>query len=246
MRIELTGRVALVTGASRGIGLAIARRLADAGATVVVNARQLDEGLLEGWPQDVRERIVLEAGDVSDPEVARRIVRGLFSRFKRLDILVNNAGIMRAAMIGMIPDADVRATLDVNLGSAIHMTQAAARLMARGGGAIVNVASIVGLEGASGQLAYAASKAGVVGATRAAAKELAPKGVRVNAVAPGYIETDMTANLGAEVKAQTLKTIGLGRTGTPEDVADVVLFLCSDLSRYVTGQVLRVDGGMVI
>lgn len=246
MRIELTGRVALVTGASRGIGLAIARRLADAGATVVVNARQLDEGLLEGWPQDVRERIVLEAGDVSDPEVARRIVRGLFSRFKRLDILVNNAGIMRAAMIGMIPDADVRATLDVNLGSAIHMTQAAARLMARSGGAIVNVASIVGLEGASGQLAYAASKAGVVGATRAAAKELAPKGVRVNAVAPGYIETDMTANLGAEVKAQTLKTIGLGRTGTPEDVADVVLFLCSDLSRYVTGQVLRVDGGMVI
>lgn len=104
MCIELTGRVALVTGASRGIGLAVARRLADAGATVVINARQLDEGLLEGWPQDVRERIVLEAGDVSDPEVARRIVRGLFSRFKRLDILVNNAGIMRAAMIGMIPE----------------------------------------------------------------------------------------------------------------------------------------------
>ncbi len=149
-------------------------------------------------------------------------------------------------MIGMISDEDVSATLDLNLGSPLHLIQATARLLARTGGSIVNVSSVVGLAGAPGQLAYAASKAGVVGLTRAAAKELAPKGVRVNAVAPGYIETNMTEGLGEAVRVQSLSSIGLGRVGTPDDVADAVLFLCSDMSRYITGQILRVDGGMVI
>ncbi|WP_035716533.1 SDR family NAD(P)-dependent oxidoreductase [Azorhizobium doebereinerae] len=246
MNTDLSGRVALVTGASRGIGFAIARRLLEAGATVVLNARQIDASIVDQLAGPAPDRVFVQAGDMSDPEDARQLVRAVFARHKRLDALINNAGIMRAAMIGMISDEDMRATLDLNLAGPIHLIQAAARLMARSGGSIVNVASVVGMEGAAGQLVYAASKAGVIGATRAAAKELAPKGVRVNAVAPGYIETDMTARLGDEVKAQSLKAIGLGRAGTPEDVADAVLFLCSDMSRYITGQVLRVDGGMVI
>lgn len=246
MPIDLSGRIALVTGASRGIGLAIARRLLDAGATVILTARHFDEETVAALNASAPGRVEIDACDLATPEAARLVIRNVFSRHKRLDILVNNAGIMRAAMMGMISDADVSATLDLNLASPLHLIQAAARLMARTGGSIVNLSSVVGLEGAAGQLAYAASKAGVVGLTRAAAKELAPKGVRVNAVAPGYIETDMTAHLGEAVRAQSLQSIGLGRAGTPDDVADVVLFLCSDLSRYMTGQVLRVDGGMVI
>ncbi len=246
MGIDLSGRIAIVTGASRGIGFAVARMLVDAGATVILNSRHIDASVVDELAAAAPGRVHLEPGDVADPEVARRLVRNTFARYKRLNILVNNAGIMRAAMIGMISDEDVRSTLDLNLGSAIHMIQAAARLMARTGGSIVNVASVVGLEGTPGQMVYAASKAGVIGATLAAAKELAPKGVRVNAVAPGYIETDMTARLGEAVKLQSLQAIGLGRAGTPDDVAKAVLFLCSDMSQYVTGQILRVDGGMVI
>jgi len=245
-KIDLSGRVAVVTGASRGIGFAIARRLLAAGATVIVNSRRIDADVVAELLAVAPDRVHLEPGDIADPDGARQLVRAVFSRHKRLDILVNNAGIMRAAVIGMISDDDLRATLDLNLASPIHLIQAAARLMARTGGSIVNVASVVGLEGASGQLAYAASKAGVGGMTRAAAKELAPKGVRVNAVAPGYIETDMTENLGEAVRAQSLESIGLGRAGLPDDVADAVLFLSSDMARYITGQVLRVDGGMVI
>jgi 3-oxoacyl-[acyl-carrier protein] reductase len=174
------------------------------------------------------------------------MMRTILSRHKRLDILVNNAGIMRAAFIGMISADDIDRTIATNLTGLIHLIQSASRLMARLGGSIVNLSSIVGTKGAAGQLVYAASKAGIIGATLAAAKELAPKGIRVNAVAPGYIDTDMTAKLGDEVRLQTLKSIGLGRAGTAEDVADAVLFLASDLSRYVTGQVLGVDGGMTI
>ncbi|GGF68607.1 3-oxoacyl-ACP reductase [Azorhizobium oxalatiphilum] len=246
MSIDLSGKVALITGASRGIGLAVARRLIAAGATVVLNSRNFDASVADELAASAPDRVSVQAGDMADPEAARQLVRAVFARHKRLDALVNNAGTMRAAMIGMISDEDMRATLDLNLAAPMHLIQAAARLLARSGGSIVNVASVVGLEGAAGQMAYAASKAGVIGATRAAAKELASKGVRVNAVAPGYIETEMTAGLGDEVRAQSLKAIGLGRAGTPEDVADAVLFLCSDMSRYITGQVLRVDGGMVI
>ncbi|MCE7798736.1 3-oxoacyl-ACP reductase FabG [Sphingobium sufflavum] len=246
MIIDLSGRIALVTGGSRGIGFAIARRLLAAGATVVLNSRHIDDSAVAELRATAPEQVHLELGDIAQPESARQLVRNVFSRYKRLDILVNNAGIMRPAMIGMISDEDVQATFDINLTSPIQLIQAAARLMARTGGSIVNVASVVGLEGAPGQLAYAASKAGVVGVTRAAAKELAPKGVRVNAVAPGYIETDMTQHLGDAVRDQSLQSIGLGRAGSPDEVADAVLFLCSDMARYITGQILRVDGGMVI
>ena len=245
-RIDLSGRVALVTGASRGIGLAIAQRLAAAGASVVVNARPIDDGLLEAFGKDEAQRISVLPGDVGAPETAGQMTRAIFTHHKRLDILVNNAGIMRPAPIGMISDDEIDRTLATNLAGAIRLIQSAARLMARTGGSIVNLSSIVGLKGATGQLAYAASKAGIVGATLAAAKELAPKGIRVNAVAPGFIETGLTAALSAEVRHEALGSIGLARAGTVEDVADAVLFLASDLSRYVTGQVLGVDGGMVL
>jgi 3-oxoacyl-[acyl-carrier protein] reductase len=245
-RIDLSGRVALVTGASRGIGLAIAQRLAAAGASVVVNARTIDDGILEAFGKDEAQRISVLPGDVGAPETAGQMTRAIFTHHKRLDILVNNAGIMRPAPIGMISDDEIDRTLATNLAGAIRLIQSAARLMARTGGSIVNLSSIVGLKGATGQLAYAASKAGIVGATLAAAKELAPKGIRVNAVAPGFIETGLTAALSAEVRHEALGSIGLARAGTVEDVADAVLFLASDLSRYVTGQVLGVDGGMVL
>lgn len=245
-RIDLSGRVALVTGASRGIGLAIAQRLAAAGASVVVNARTIDDGILEAFGKDEAQRISVLPGDVGAPETAGQMTRAIFTHHKRLDILVNNAGIMRPAPIGMISDDEIDRTLAINLAGAIRLIQSAARLMARTGGSIVNLSSIVGLKGATGQLAYAASKAGIVGATLAAAKELAPKGIRVNAVAPGFIETGLTAALSAEVRHEALGSIGLARAGTVEDVADAVLFLASDLSRYVTGQVLGVDGGMVL
>ncbi len=245
-RIDLSGRVALVTGASRGIGLAIAQRLAAAGASVAVNARTIDDGILEAFGKDEAQRISILPGDVGAPETAGQMTRAIFTHHKRLDILVNNAGIMRPAPIGMISDDEIDRTLAINLAGAIRLIQSAARLMARTGGSIVNLSSIVGLKGATGQLAYAASKAGIVGATLAAAKELAPKGIRVNAVAPGFIETGLTAALSAEVRHEALGSIGLARAGTVEDVADAVLFLASDLSRYVTGQVLGVDGGMVL
>ncbi len=166
---------------------------------------------------------------------------------RRLDILVNNAGILRDALIGMISDAEINDVLRTNLIGAIQVTQAAARLMARGKNAsIINISSIIGVRGNRGQLIYAASKAGLIGATLSAAKELAPQGVRVNAVAPGYIQTTMIANVPADIHAQRVASIGVGRVGDPQDVANLVLFLASDLSSYITGQVIGVDGGMVI
>ncbi len=185
-------------------------------------------------------------GSIAEPVFVRDLVKGVHGRFKQLDILVNNAGLMRSAPLGMMSDADVAETLAVNLGGMLHAMQAAARLLARAKGSVVNVSSIVGLRGAAGQSVYAASKAGVIGATLAAAKELAPVGVRVNAVAPGFIATELTATLGDQVRNATLGRIGLGRIGDPTEVADAVVFLASDRARYITGQVLGVDGGLTL
>jgi 3-oxoacyl-[acyl-carrier protein] reductase len=243
--IDLSGRVGLVTGASRGIGFAIARRLAQAGAQVVVTARRIDDDVIRQLNAEATAPVMSIEGSIEEPEFTQRLVKEVFSKYKRLDILVNNAGIMRPSMIGMISDADIIQTLQINLASVIRLMQSSARLMTRSGGSIINLSSIVGVGGTSGQLVYAASKAGVIGATLSAAKELASKQVRVNAIAPGFIATKMTEDLGAAVQADTLARIGLGRAGQPEEVADVALFLASDLSRYVTGQVIGVDGGMV-
>jgi 3-oxoacyl-[acyl-carrier protein] reductase len=171
-------------------------------------------------------------------------VRELFKRHRRLDVLVNNAGILDDALLGMIrPER----TFAVNALGVLHTMQASARLMARGGGgAIVNLASIIGITGNTGQVAYGGSKAAVIGMTRSAAKELAPQNIRVNAVAPGFIDTDMTRALDPQVFEERVAAVGMGRAGTPEEVAEAVVWLASDRARYVTGQVLGVDGGMVI
>jgi 3-oxoacyl-[acyl-carrier protein] reductase len=249
--IDLEGRVALVTGAGRGIGLASTRQLLKAKARVVANVRTMDEevraaldSLSAEFPDD---RLVVLEGSVTDAAFVEETAKEIFRRYRRLDVLVNNAGILRDAYVGMISEGDIEDILSTNLASVIRLTQTMSRLMRRQkAGSIINLASIIGRRGNPGQLVYGASKAGVIGATYSAAKELAPLGIRVNAVAPGFIETAMTARLPEEARDRLLSNVGLGRGGTADDVADVILFLASDLSRYVTGQVIGVDGGLVL
>jgi 3-oxoacyl-[acyl-carrier protein] reductase len=249
MQIDLSERVAIVTGSTRGIGLAIARRLADAGAHIVLNARRDEQQLAE-----IAELIRLSAKvqvlpilcDVGSAQGAATLAKAAFEAFRRIDILVNNAGVLKEAPIGMISHDDTTAMMEANLLSVLHMTQAVSRPMARRkNGTIVNLASIMGLRGRVGQFVYSATKAGVIGATLASAKELAKSGIRVNAVAPGYIETAMTTHVTEDQKTALIRNIPAGRAGKPEDVANAVCFLVSDFAEYITGQVLGVDGGMI-
>ena len=235
---SLEGKRALVTGASRGIGLAIAQELARAGAEVVVGYRS---------GGDEAERLAGEIGgravqaDVSDADEARRLVEEAGD----LDVLVNNAGITRDGLLARMPDEDWRAVIDTNLGGVFHTCRAAARgMMRRRAGAIVNVSSIVGLHGNPGQTNYSAAKAGIIGFTKALARELGSRGVRANVVAPGYVDTRLTDVLPEELKQMMLQNTPLGRFGTAEDVARAVRFLCSDAAAFITGEVLLVDGGL--
>jgi 3-oxoacyl-[acyl-carrier protein] reductase len=248
--LSLEGRVALVTGSTRGIGWASARRLAEQGATVVLNGAK-DAALLEQRVAELsraagREMMGL-LFDVADDTQVLAALREVHARHRRLDVLVNNAGVLEDAMLGMIAREAIDRVLGVNLKGALFVLQGAARLMMRAKrGSIVNLTSIVGTQGNAGQAVYSASKAAVVGLTLSAAKELAPHGIRVNAIAPGYIDTDMIKHLPPEKHRERLASIALGRIGTPEDVAEVVAFLAGDGARYVTGQVIGVDGGMLI
>jgi 3-oxoacyl-[acyl-carrier protein] reductase len=246
--IDLSGKVALITGSSRGIGRAIAERLAEHGAAVVLNGRG-DSERLRSFQQHLGERygVRCEAAvaDVGDAGAVSGMFRTVFGQFGRLDILVNNAGTLQDSLIGMISQDQIRETLNTNVIGTLNCIQAGARLLQRSGsGSIINMASIIGVRGNAGQLVYGASKGAVINATLSASKELAPKGIRVNAIAPGYIDTDMIRNVPAETHQALLAGIGMGRIGTAEDVADVALFLASSLSRYITGQVIGVDGGM--
>jgi 3-oxoacyl-[acyl-carrier protein] reductase len=246
----LEGKICFVTGSTRGIGWAVAQEFARQGATVILNSRHSGEPLEQRRKQletDFSRPAVGLSADVTDIPAVKSCYKEIFKQFKRLDVLVNNAGILQDALLGMIPEATMRSVIDTNLvGSLVHL-QEAARLMGRANsGAIVNLSSIIGRFGNEGQTVYAASKAGVIGMTMSAAKELAPKNIRVNAVAPGFIDTDMTRQLPPDKRQQRLASIGMKRIGTPEEVARVIVFLASDAASYVTGQVLGVDGGMIV
>lgn len=248
--LSLKGKIALITGSTRGIGWETARLMAAQGATLLLNGVS-DPDLLAQRVAALQSEFGVEAEglllDVGDYAELKQAYQTIFRRFKRLDILVNNAGVLESQLLALLTPEQLERALRINLSGAIYHMQYASRLMARNGsGAIVNLTSIMGRYGNSGQLAYASSKAGLIGATLSAAKELAPKGIRVNAVAPGLIDTDMVGHLSPAQREQVVASIGMGRAGTPAEVAQVILFLASDLAAYVTGQVLGVDGGMVV
>jgi 3-oxoacyl-[acyl-carrier protein] reductase len=243
--ISLEGRVALVTGGTRGIGLSIARTLHAAGARVALTGR--DAGRAAEVAAGVGEGVIGVACDVADAAQVDAAVAEVERRLGPVDILVNNAGLTRDNILLRLTGDDWDAVLDANLKGAFHTTKAVIKgMMKRRAGRIINITSIVGLIGNKGQANYAASKAGLIGFTKSIAKEYASRNVLANCIAPGFIETDMTAALPEEARASLLQAIALGRLGRAEDVADAVLFLASDLSGYITGQVLVVDGGMVL
>ncbi|TVR56439.1 MAG: 3-oxoacyl-[acyl-carrier-protein] reductase [Gemmatimonadales bacterium] len=244
--MELKDRVALVTGGSRGIGLSISRALAEAGARVIVIGRDGERAAAEAATLPGGGHIGLGC-DVADPAQATETVRTAEEAAGPISILVNNAGITRDNILLRLKDEDWDEVMAVNLKGAFNMTRALTRgMMKLRDGVILNITSVVGISGNAGQSNYAASKAGLIGFTRSVARELASRNVRCNAIAPGYIETDMTGALD-EKQTQTLKErIPLGRLGTPEDVAALVRFLAGPSAGYITGQVFTVDGGMVI
>lgn len=243
----LKGKVALITGGARGIGKEIALTFAKEGAGIVICDVNLEE--LESTRDEIKgfnDSVMVFKTDVSNLREVEEMAGNILDNLKRIDILINNAGITRDALILRLDEADWDKVIAVNLKGAFNCTKAVARTMLKQRqGRIINIASIIGLAGNAGQANYAASKAGIIGLTKSAAKELASRGITVNAIAPGFIRTDMTDRLPQEIREQMLKQIPMGKFGSPGDVAGAALFLASEAAGYITGQVIIVDGGMV-
>ena len=244
----LNGKTALVTGGSRGIGRAIALALADAGADVAVAASRDLEGA-EAVAEEVRSRgrkALARKANVADSADTEALVAATVEELGRIDLLINNAGVTRDGLLMRMSDEDWDTVLDTNLKGVFHTTRSALKRMVRQrSGKIVNITSVMGITGNGGQANYSASKAGIIGLTKSTAKEVGSRGITCNAVAPGWIRTQMTDHLPEGLAEQVVKQTSLGRLGEPEDIAGVVCFLCSDAASYVTGQVIVVDGGLI-
>ena len=246
----LTDKVCLITGASSGIGFAIARLFAINGAVVYVNSSKedkVDRAVSIIREESKNERVFALSFDINDYEAVSDGIRKVYSLHKKIDVLVNNAGIAPSGLTGFTDPKVIESTFNTNVLSLINITQLAVKLMLRkGSGSIINLSSIMGINGASGMSSYSASKAAVIGFTKSLSKEVASKNIRVNAIAPGFIDTDMARGIDEKLYEERLSSIGMKRIGSPEDVANMALFLASEMSSYITGQVIGVDGGMVI
>ncbi|MFH5973841.1 3-oxoacyl-[acyl-carrier-protein] reductase [Clostridium perfringens] len=245
----LKDKVAIVTGGTRGIGRAIALKLADNGANIVINYRNSDKEAeeLKAILEEKGVKVLTVKCDISNFEDSKNLMDKCKEVFGKIDILVNNAGITKDTLIMRMKEEDFDNVIDVNLKGTFNCAKHASAIMLKQRfGKIINMTSVVGIVGNAGQVNYAASKAGVIGLTKSLSKELGSRGITVNAVAPGFINTDMTASLSEKVKEEASKNIPLKRLGDPEDVANLVGFLASDASNYITGQVINVDGGMVM
>lgn len=247
--MQLTGKTAVITGGSRGIGKAIALTLAASGANVVINytsSKEAADAVVEEAKALGVSAVAVKA-DVSKSEEVESLVKEVLNHFDSIDILINNAGITRDNLIIRMTEEDFEKVIDTNLKGAFLCTKSVGKIMIKQkSGKIINMSSVVGIIGNAGQSNYAAAKAGLIGFTKSMAKELAKRGITVNAIAPGFIETDMTAELPEKAKEEFMRNVPLGRSGKPEDVANAVLFLSSKYSDYITGQVINIDGGMVM
>lgn len=246
--MDLKGKVAIVTGSSKGIGKAIVLELARCGAKVVVSGRNLERiEQVRNEAEKIGAEAIAVAADVSDTDEAANLINKTLEKWERVDILVNNAGITRDNLIMRMSAEDWNEVLQTNLTGAFNCIKSATRqMMKQRSGCIINITSVVGLMGNAGQANYAASKAGIIGLTKSVARELASRSITCNAVAPGYIETEMTGRLDEKIKESLKQQIPLGRIGSIEDVAKVVAFLAGENASYITGQVINVDGGLLI